>query len=76
MSRELTSSSPFIPNIDHPTQQENFNEPWVPYFRYLLSQNNSDLPQVVAQSYGDLEYVSRLRPTTTPLADNQPVGTP
>ncbi|KAF4980394.1 hypothetical protein FZEAL_3587, partial [Fusarium zealandicum] len=46
-------SPPFIPNIDQPTPADNQNEPYLPYFRYLLSQRH--IPQVISTSYGDEE---------------------
>ncbi|KAM0327887.1 hypothetical protein ACHAPQ_007236 [Fusarium lateritium] len=46
-------SPPFLPNIDQPTAADNQNEPYVPFFRYLLSQK--DLPAVISTSYGDEE---------------------
>lgn len=45
-------SPPFIPDLDTPTDQ---NEPYIPYYEYLLSQKNADLPQVISNSYGDSE---------------------
>ncbi|KAH8898193.1 subtilisin-like protein [Thozetella sp. PMI_491] len=45
-------SPPFIPDID---EVENSNEPYVPFFRYLLSKPNSELPQVISMSYADIE---------------------
>lgn len=45
-------SPPFIPDADTPT---NTNEPYIPYYQYLLSQPNSALPQVISNSYGDTE---------------------
>ncbi|KAM3084009.1 vesicle formation at the endoplasmic reticulum [Clarireedia jacksonii] len=48
-------SPPFIPNLDEPTAADNENEPYLPYYRYLLSQPNSALPQVITNSYGDDE---------------------
>ncbi|KAM5352912.1 hypothetical protein ACJ41O_005634 [Fusarium nematophilum] len=46
-------SPPFVPNIDQPTAADNQNEPYLPYFRYLLTQR--DLPAVISTSYGDEE---------------------
>lgn len=46
-------SPPFLPNIDQPTAADNQNEPYVPFFRYLLSQK--EVPAVVSTSYGDEE---------------------
>lgn len=51
-------SPPFVPNIDQPTAADNENEPYVPYYRYLLSQPVKSLPQVISNSYGDEEDVS------------------
>jgi tripeptidyl-peptidase-1 len=48
-------SPPFIPNVDEPTAADNENEPYLPYYQYLLSQPNSALPQVISNSYGDDE---------------------
>ena len=45
-------SPPFIPNIDTPT---NTNEPYLEYYNFLLAQNNSALPLVISNSYGDEE---------------------
>lgn len=56
---------PFVPNIDQPTAADNENEPYVPYYRYLLSQPTESLPQVISNSYGDEEDVS-LPPTLPP----------
>jgi tripeptidyl-peptidase-1 len=61
----LTTNScrPFIPNIDQPTAADNQNEPYVPYYRYLLSKSNEELPQVISNSYGDEEDVRFPHPT-------------
>ncbi|THV48737.1 hypothetical protein BGAL_0230g00030 [Botrytis galanthina] len=48
-------SPPFVPNIDSPLPANNSNEPYLPYYEYLLSQPNSALPQVISNSYGDDE---------------------
>ncbi|TVY41271.1 Tripeptidyl-peptidase [Lachnellula occidentalis] len=48
-------SPPFVPNLDEPTAADNQNEPYIPYYQYLLKQKNSDLPQVISNSYGDDE---------------------
>ncbi|KAG4443976.1 vesicle formation at the endoplasmic reticulum [Cadophora sp. M221] len=47
-------SPPFIPNLDE-AAGANTNEPYLPYYQYLLSQPNSALPQVISNSYGDDE---------------------
>ena len=48
-------SPPFVPNLDEPLPADNQNEPYLPYYTYLLSQPNSALPQVISNSYGDDE---------------------
>lgn len=48
-------SPPFVPNVDEPTPADNQNEPYLPYYEYLLSKPNSELPQVISNSYGDPE---------------------
>ncbi|KKK26637.1 tripeptidyl peptidase A [Aspergillus rambellii] len=48
-------SPPFIPNVDEPTAADNQNEPYLPYYEHLLSKPNSELPQVISNSYGDDE---------------------
>ncbi len=50
-------SPPFIPNIDEPTAANNSNEPYLNYYSYLLSKQNSELPQVITNSYSDDEQV-------------------
>lgn len=54
----LTGRRPFVANIDQPTAADNENEPYVPYYRYLLDQPVESLPQVISNSYGDEEDVS------------------
>lgn len=54
----LILNRPFVPNIDQPTAADNENEPYVPYYRYLLDQPIESLPQVISNSYGDEEDVS------------------
>ena len=48
-------SPPFIPNLDEPTPANNSNEPYLNYYNYLLSKQNSELPQVITNSYSDDE---------------------
>ncbi|KAK7943559.1 tripeptidyl peptidase a protein [Apiospora aurea] len=48
-------SPPFKENLDHPTEKKNYNEPWVPYYRSLVSTSVRDIPQVLSHSYGELE---------------------
>lgn len=50
-------SPPFIPNLDQPTHANNTNEPYLDYYSYLLSKQNSELPQVITNSYCDDEQV-------------------
>lgn len=50
-------SPPFIPNLDEPTPANNTNEPYLNYYSYLLSKQNSELPQVITNSYSDDEQV-------------------
>lgn len=45
-------SPPYIPDLGTPTDT---NEPYLPYYQYLLSKPNSELPQVISNSYGDDE---------------------
>ncbi|CAG8939763.1 unnamed protein product [Penicillium salamii] len=47
--------APFIPDADEPTEADASNEPYLTYYEYLLSKENSDLPQVISNSYGDDE---------------------
>ncbi|KAL8769239.1 MAG: hypothetical protein Q9209_004740 [Squamulea sp. 1 TL-2023] len=46
-------SPPSIPNLDEPLITS--NEPYLEYYNYLLSLPNSELPQVISNSYGDDE---------------------
>lgn len=46
-------SPPYIPDPVEPAGTPNENEPYLPYYEYLLAQ--SDLPQVITNSYGDEE---------------------
>src|SRR5258708_37789296 len=46
---------PFLPTPDEPPPADSQNEPYLPYYQYLLSQPNSALPQVISNSYGDDE---------------------
>ena len=46
-------SPPFVPSIDEPV--ENDNEPYLNYYDFLLSKKNSELPQVISNSYGEPE---------------------
>lgn len=48
-------SPPFIPDLLTPNASDNQNEPYLPYYNFLLSQPNSNLPHVISNSYGDHE---------------------
>lgn len=48
-----------MPNLDIPTSADNTNEPYLNYYQYLLSLPNSELPNVITNSYGDEEQVSK-----------------
>lgn len=48
--------SPILPNLDV-SEADNSNEPYLPYYQYLLSKPNSELPNVITNSYGDDEQV-------------------
>lgn len=45
-------SPPFQPDLYDP---ENTNEPYLEWLEYVLSLNNSQIPQVISNSYGDIE---------------------
>ncbi|KAK4546803.1 hypothetical protein LTR36_001535 [Oleoguttula mirabilis] len=46
---------PFVPDLLEPNASTESNEPYLPYYQYLLSQPNSNLPYVITNSYGDHE---------------------
>jgi tripeptidyl-peptidase I len=48
-------SPPYIPDPVEPAGTPNENEPYLPYYEYLLSLSAADLPQVITNSYGDEE---------------------
>jgi tripeptidyl-peptidase-1 len=48
-------SPPYIPDPVEPAGTPNENEPYLPYFEFLLAQPSSELPQVITNSYGDEE---------------------
>jgi tripeptidyl-peptidase-1 len=47
---------PFIPDLDLPNGDTNTNEPYVPYYQYLLNKTNAELPQAISNSYGEPEH--------------------
>jgi tripeptidyl-peptidase-1 len=48
-------SPPFIPDLEMKTPAQNTNEPYVPYYQFLLSLTNEQLPSVISNSYGEPE---------------------
>jgi tripeptidyl-peptidase-1 len=52
----LTGGSPPIVNdLEQTNTTANTNEPYLPFYQYLLSKRNSQLPQVISNSYGEPE---------------------
>jgi tripeptidyl-peptidase-1 len=52
---DVESRRPYIPDPVEPAGTPNENEPYLPYYEFLLSQPNHKLPQVITNSYGDDE---------------------
>ncbi|KAL9080903.1 MAG: hypothetical protein Q9157_000403 [Trypethelium eluteriae] len=48
-------SPPYFPDPVEPAGTANENEPYLPYYEFLLAQPNNSLPQVITNSYGDEE---------------------
>jgi len=48
-------SPPYFPDPVEPVGTPNENEPYLQYYEYILSKPNSEIPQVISQSYGDEE---------------------
>lgn len=48
-------SPPFVPDLEMDQPSKNTNEPYLPYYQYLLSRKNSELPQAISNSYGEPE---------------------
>lgn len=48
-------SPPYFPDPVEPAGTPNENEPYLPYYEFLLSKSNAELPQVISNSYGDEE---------------------
>jgi tripeptidyl-peptidase-1 len=48
-------SPPYYPDPVEPAGTPNENEPYLPYYEFLLSLTNDELPQVITNSYGDEE---------------------
>jgi tripeptidyl-peptidase-1 len=52
----LTAGSPpFVPDLEMNDSSKNTNEPYLPYYQFLLSKKNSELPQAISNSYGEPE---------------------
>jgi tripeptidyl-peptidase I len=52
----LTGGSPPIVNdLEQTNTTANTNEPYLPFYQYLLSKRNSEIPQVISNSYGEPE---------------------
>jgi tripeptidyl-peptidase-1 len=47
---------PFVPDLEMTDESKNSNEPYLPYYQFLLRQPNRDLPQVISNSYGEPEH--------------------
>jgi tripeptidyl-peptidase-1 len=47
---------PFVPDLEMVDDSKNSNEPYLPYYQFLLRQPNRDLPQVISNSYGEPEH--------------------
>jgi len=48
-------SPPIVYDLEQTGPDKNTNEPYVPYYQFLLSKKNSELPQVISNSYGEPE---------------------
>lgn len=46
---------PLVPDLDQPTQDDNFNEPYLDFLKNVLKLPQSQLPQVISTSYGENE---------------------
>ena len=46
-----------VPDLDQPTQDDNFNEPYLEYLIGVLQLSNDQLPQTISHSYGENEQV-------------------
>jgi tripeptidyl-peptidase I len=49
-------SPPFVPDLDLPEGGTNTNEPYLPYYQYLMGKSNAELPQAISNSYGEPEH--------------------
>ncbi|KAH9906830.1 subtilisin-like protein [Xylariomycetidae sp. FL2044] len=46
---------PLVPDLDQPTQADNFNEPYLEFLQNVLKLPQEELPQVISTSYGENE---------------------
>ncbi|KAI0401318.1 subtilisin-like protein [Xylaria palmicola] len=46
---------PLVPDLDQPTLDENFNEPYLEFLKSVLKLPKHQLPQVISTSYGENE---------------------
>jgi tripeptidyl-peptidase I len=46
---------PLVPDLDQPTQDDNFNEPYLDFLKNVLKLPKHELPQVISTSYGENE---------------------
>jgi tripeptidyl-peptidase-1 len=46
---------PLVPDLDQPTQDDNFDEPYLVFLQNVLKLPQSKLPQVISTSYGENE---------------------
>ncbi|KAI0536578.1 peptidase S8/S53 domain-containing protein [Xylaria digitata] len=46
---------PLVPDLDQPTQDDNFNEPYLDFLKNVLKLPKDKLPQVISTSYGENE---------------------
>lgn len=46
---------PLVPDLDQPTQDDNFNEPYLDFLKSVVKLPQHKLPQVISTSYGENE---------------------
>ncbi|KAI1125869.1 subtilisin-like protein [Nemania abortiva] len=46
---------PLVPDLDQPTQDDNFNEPYLDFLKNVIKLPQHKLPQVISTSYGENE---------------------
>lgn len=52
----MGGSPPIVSDLEAGGKNENSNEPYVPFYQYLLSKSNEQLPQAISISYGEPEH--------------------